>query len=209
MSSARSVTSAAHRMPSHAGPSPRAAGAQFHVGHGSPGQSALPPPQRIAASYPSFQPPGGWPRVDLSTMVLLDQRPCRVVAESVGLGPGQPQPTALAGNSPVYGPGWKFPLVVAQGVAGKPGLFLPGRTVYFCHSSQGCSRMTLYGYARVSVREPEDKNLDLQVERLVRAGCSLGNIRAEEASGDQERPRRPPGTAGPGGRGGHPGGHPH
>ena len=39
---------------------------------------------------------------------------------------------ALAGNSPVYGPGWEFPLVVAQGVAGKPGLFLPGRTVYFC-----------------------------------------------------------------------------
>ena len=35
--------------------------------------------------------------------------------------------TSLAGNSPVYGPGWEFPLVVAQGVAGKPGLFLPGR----------------------------------------------------------------------------------
>ena len=47
----------------------------------------------------------------------------------------------------------------------------------------GVHGMTLYGYARVSVREPEDKNLDLQVERLVRAGCSLGNIRAEEASG--------------------------
>ena len=46
--------------------------------------------------------------------------------------------------------------------------------------------MTLYGYARVSVREPEDKNLDLQVERLVRAGCSLGNIRAEEASGAKD-----------------------
>ena len=41
--------------------------------------------------------------------------------------------------------------------------------------------MTLYGYVRVSVREPEDKNLDLQVERLVRAGCALGNIRAKEA----------------------------
>ena len=27
--------------------------------------------------------------------------------------------------------------------------------------------MTVYGYARVSIREPEDKNLDLQVERLV------------------------------------------
>ena len=30
--------------------------------------------------------------------------------------------------------------------------------------------MMLYGYARVSVREPEDKNLDPQVEGLVRAG---------------------------------------
>ena len=46
--------------------------------------------------------------------------------------------------------------------------------------------MTLYGYARVSVREPEDKNLNLQVERLVRAGCSMGNIRAEEASGAKD-----------------------
>ena len=46
--------------------------------------------------------------------------------------------------------------------------------------------MTLYGYARVSVREPEDKNLDLQVERLVRAGCAMGNIRAEEASGSKD-----------------------
>ena len=46
--------------------------------------------------------------------------------------------------------------------------------------------MTLYGYARVSVREPEDKNLDLQVEQLVRAGCSMGNIRAEEASGAKD-----------------------
>ena len=35
------------------------------------------------------------------------------------------------------------------------------------------------------MREPEDKNLDLQVERLVRAGCAMGNIQAEEASGAQ------------------------
>ena len=41
--------------------------------------------------------------------------------------------------------------------------------------------MTLYGYARVSVREPEDKNLDLQVERLVRAGCAMCNTRAVRA----------------------------
>ena len=46
--------------------------------------------------------------------------------------------------------------------------------------------MTLYGYANVSVREPEDKNLDLQVERLVCAGCAMGNIRAEEASGAKD-----------------------
>ena len=46
--------------------------------------------------------------------------------------------------------------------------------------------MSLYGYARVSVREPEDKSLDLQVERLVRAGCAMGNIRAEEASGAKD-----------------------
>ena len=45
--------------------------------------------------------------------------------------------------------------------------------------------MTLYGYARVLVRELEDKNLDLQVERLVRVGCAMGNIRAAEASGAQ------------------------
>ena len=53
-------------------------------------------------------------------------------------------------------------------------------------ASQGCGEMTLYGYARVSVREPEDKNLDLQVERLVRAGCAMGNIRAEEANGAKD-----------------------
>ena len=43
--------------------------------------------------------------------------------------------------------------------------------------------MTLCGYTRVLAREPEDKNLDLQVERLVRAGCAMGSIRAAEASG--------------------------
>ena len=51
---------------------------------------------------------------------------------------------AVAGNSPVYGPGWEFPLVVAQGVAGKPGLFLPGRTVYFWPFQPGVQWMTLF-----------------------------------------------------------------
>ena len=56
----------------------------------------------------------------------------------------------------------------------------------------------------VSVREPEDKNLDLQVERLVRAGCSMGNIRAEEASGAKDDRGGLLETAGPGGRRGTP-----
>ena len=43
--------------------------------------------------------------------------------------------------------------------------------------------MMLYGYAKGSVREPEDKNPDVQVERLVRAGCIMGNIRDEEPVG--------------------------
>ena len=30
--------------------------------------------------------------------------------------------------------------------------------------------------------EPEDKNMDLQMGKLVRAGCVMGNIQAEEAS---------------------------
>ena len=84
--------------------------------------------------------------------------------------------TAPAGNSPPCrssGGGWKTQLISTRLV----------KSHTLAHSSQECSGMTLYGYARVSVREPEDKNLDLQVERLVRGGCSLGNIRSEEASG--------------------------
>ena len=89
----------------------------------------------------------------------------------------------LAGNRAVSSPGWKTPPLVAEWVVGKPSCKALGRKSYFRYSSQGCSGMTVYGYARVSVRGPEDKNLDLQVERLVRAGCSTCNIRAEEASG--------------------------
>ena len=63
--------------------------------------------------------------------------PCRMITGSGTLAQGQTLQAEVAGNSPVYGPGWEFPLVVAQGVAGKPGLFLPGRTVYFCPFQPG------------------------------------------------------------------------
>ena len=101
-------------------------------------------------------------------------------------GPGQIHTVEVAGNSPVYSHGCKLPHPVADRVAGNSSCRTSGRILYFRYSSQGCVGMTLYGYARVSVREPEDKNLDLQVERLVRAGCAMGNIRAEEASGAKD-----------------------
>ena len=49
--------------------------------------------------------------------------------------------------------------------------------------------MTLFGCAKVLVRESEDKNLDLQVERLVRVGCPLGNIRPEAGGAKNDRGR--------------------
>ena len=43
--------------------------------------------------------------------------------------------------------------------------------------------MTMYGYARVSVKETDSRNLTLQVEQLVRSGVSLTHVHQEEASG--------------------------
>ena len=45
--------------------------------------------------------------------------------------------------------------------------------------------MTAYSYALVSMGEPEHKYLELQVERLVWAGCAMGNTRTEDASEDR------------------------
>ena len=115
--------------------------------------------------------------VHFAAMALLDRRACRMAGDS-GWG------WLETGLFPATG--CKFPLVVAEWVAGKPSCNTAGRKPYFRYSSQGCGEMTVYGYARVSVREPEDKNLDLQVERLVRSGCAMGNIRAEEASGAKD-----------------------
>ena len=53
-------------------------------------------------------------------------------------------------------------------------------------TAAGCRTLGRILYFRYSSRESEDKNLDLQVERLVHIGCAMGNIRAEEASGDKD-----------------------
>ena len=126
------------------------------------------------------------PRYGQMSTALPERRPYRMTAESATLTLARPHPPGMARNSPVYSHGCKSPHLVAEWVAGKPSCSASGRMRYFRYSSQGCNEMTLYGYARVSVREPEDKNLDLQVQRLVRAGCSMGNIRAEEASGAKD-----------------------
>ena len=133
-------------------------------------------------------------------MALLDGRACRMVAESGGPGWKQPCLRPRLGIPPCRSSvgGWKTRFISPW----QDGILLP-------IPARGAARMTLYGYARVSVREPEDKNLDLQVERLVRAGCSLGNIRAEEASGARNDRDGLLELLEPGGRGGHPGGHPH
>ena len=93
----------------------------------------------------------------------------------------------MAGNSPVYGPGWEFPHVVAQGVAVKPGCISPWQDgILLPIPARGAAEMTLYGYARVSVREPEDKNLDLQHE-TVRHGRKE-YVRVYTCHGDGECP---------------------
>ena len=137
----QATTSATHRVPSHAGPSPRAAGAPIGVGLGSsPGLSVLLPPQRIAGSYPSFQPPGGLaPGVPgghhgaPGPASLPHDR--RVRSPS----PGQSHPVEVAGNSPVYSHGCKCPHLVAERVAGKPGCTTLGRILYISYSSTPCS----------------------------------------------------------------------
>ena len=82
----------------------------------------------------------------------------------------------MAGNSPVYSHGCKSPLPVAERVAGKPSCRTLGRILYISYSSQGLGQ-------RAGGQESGPADLDLQVDRLVRAGCAMGNIRAEEASG--------------------------
>ena len=92
MSSVRSATYAAYRVPNcHAGRSPRAAGPPFHVGRGSPGQSALPPPKGWLAHTPHSSHRADSPRVYLAALALPYHRPCRMIA-----GPGRTHPATMA-----------------------------------------------------------------------------------------------------------------
>ena len=92
MPSVCSPTSNAHRVPNcHADRSPRAAGPPFHVGRGSPGQSALPPPKGWLAHTPHSSHRADSPRVYLAALALPYRRPCRMIA-----GPGRTHPATMA-----------------------------------------------------------------------------------------------------------------
>ena len=96
MSSVRAATYAAYRVPNcHAGRSPRAAGPPFHVGRGSLGQSALPPPKGWLAHTPHSSHRADSPRVYLAALALPYHRPCRMIA-----GPGQTHPATM-GREPL------------------------------------------------------------------------------------------------------------
>ena len=112
----------------------------------SPGQPALPPPQRIAGSYTSFQPLGVRPRSSLGcTLLPLCCSSALPHDHRVrNASPGQAHPASMAGNSPVSSHGCKSPLPVADGVAGKPSFNASGRKTYFRYSSQGCIRARLH-----------------------------------------------------------------
>ena len=106
----------------------------------SPGQPALPPPQRIAGSYTSFQPLRVRPRPSLGVLCYHEAAGSAALPHDRRVRsarPGQSHPAEVAGNSPVYSHGCKSPLPVAEGAAGKPGCKPLGRKHDFRYSSQG------------------------------------------------------------------------
>ena len=58
----------------------------------------------------------------------------------------------VAGNSPVSSHGCKLSPFVAEGVAGKPGLFPLGRKLYFGYSSQGGEKVQEDGLSRLQMQ---------------------------------------------------------
>ena len=197
MSSVRSATSAAHQVPSHSGPSPGAAGAPFHVGRSSPGRSALPPPQRIAGLYTSFQPPGG---LALGMLRHPDAAAPSALPHDSRIrnaSPGRAHPAAMAGNSPVYSHGCKFIPPVADGAAGKPSCATSGRNPYFRYSIQGCIRARLHPGPHQPALQRVDRGLRLGASRRRAAGPAHpprphpGDERRELPPQAQQGKRRP------------------
>ena len=136
------------RVPSHAGANPRAAGPPVHFGGVVPDSQHCHHPKGSLAHTPHSSHWGCARGLALGVLCYH----CAAAPSALPRGhrvrnasPGQIHTSDMAGNS---------------------GCKTLGRIPYISYSSRGCSGLTLYGYARVSVREPEDKNLDLQMELL-------------------------------------------
>ena len=71
MSPVRSAMSAAHRVPSPYRSKPEGCWSAPPVGRGNPGQSALPPPQRLLPHTTHFSQRADSPRVYLAAMAPL------------------------------------------------------------------------------------------------------------------------------------------
>ena len=148
MSSVRSATSAAHRVPSHAGPSPRAASTRpSTLGAAVPGSHNCRNPKGPLAHTPHSSAPGELALGVFhhhSAAVTWDLPHDRRVQSA---SPGQTHQVDMAGNSPVYSHGCKSSLPVAEGVAGKPGCTASGRKPYFRYSSQRSVQVELHPHS--------------------------------------------------------------
>ena len=91
MFSVRSATSAARRVPSQAGPSPRAAGPPFMLGAVVPDSQHCRRPKGWLAHTPHSSHRADSPQVYLAAPALRYHRPCRMIA-----GPGQTHPATMA-----------------------------------------------------------------------------------------------------------------
>ena len=135
---------------------------------------------------PTRRPGAVTQAVYFANMALLDRRACRMVAESGG--PGWKQPCLR--------PRLGIPPCRSSGGGWKPGLFLPGRTVYFCPFQPGVQqddalRLRQGLGERAGGQESGPAGGATGPRRLL-----PGKYPSRRSQRGQERPRRPPGTAG-------------
>ena len=125
------------------------------------------------SNYPSHRQQGNAPMTQPDQARIFD-------IDTATHCPGNPTRSRWLETAPVYSHGCKFPLPVAEGVAGKPGCTTFGRKPYFRYSSQGCMRTGLH---------PGDHQPALhRVNRGLRLGASH-----RSATGLTHPPRAHPG----------------
>ena len=91
----------------------------------------------------------------------------------------------MAGNNSPSSLSWKSPLEVLRTRVGNSEFNFPGRKLSYSCTSHGGEVDEAVRLCRDSVRESVDKDLDLQVDTLLRAGRPIENIRAGKARGEK------------------------